>query len=253
MNVRAKPLEQVPEPGDKGMGIRELHSAGLRTPRTLVAVAAPEPEPEEVTGTDDVFRYLGLPVTAKLLVRPSLRIRRDDAPGVSGLYPSRTADYETLGDILDEMGRYEETPDRAAERLLIGEDRASRATYLLIQGLIEPDWSGVAHVAPTETGVRVTCGLVAGHLSRLVDGEVRGRECELAHVDLQGKPDVALIADEEDLAEILTLDGARDALAELYYAMRTLQGTCKGAREVEWMFAGGQMMYLQSQPVVADD
>jgi hypothetical protein len=251
--VRAKPLAGVTEPGDKGMGIRELEGAGLRTPRTLVASDTPEPEPGEITGIDEVFRYLGLPATAKLMVRPSLRIRREDAPGVSGLYPSRVADYETLGQVLDQMGRDEADPDRVAERLLIGEARASRAACLLIQELMEPDWSGVAHVAPAEAGVRVTCGLVEGHLSRLVEGEVRGRECELAQVDLQERRDVALIADEEDLTEILTLDGARSALAELYHAMRVFQDACGGAREVEWVFANGQLTYLQSQPMSADD
>jgi hypothetical protein len=244
------PLGSVEDPGDKGRGIRELALAGLETPKTLVSHESISGGQEDcVTGTDAIYDYLGLQPNASVIIRPSLMISRADAPGISGLYASREADQASVEAVVGEMAGTRSKADRDAELVLLGGQRASTGMCLLLQPLVRPLWSGVAHVRDERSGTRVSCGVVSGHLSSLVDGHSRGWQCELSEVTMREDRDVALVANEGDLMSIVELPGARAAMADLYGALRLLQSRCGEAREVEWAFDGGRLVFLQSQPI----
>jgi hypothetical protein len=251
--VTAIPLDVVDESGDKGRGLRELAEASLPIPPTLVVADASDmPQDEVLHGPDAIFAHLGLDREAKLIVRPSLRIQRDDAAGVSGLYPSLPASYDQLEATIAAAGEHHGTADRIAEGALLGAARASTAMFLLLQPMLDPAWSGVAHVVRCdEPGypAKVDCGIVAGHLSGLVDGTAEGWQCEITEVDVSGLTDVAVVADEEALVNILALTGARDRILELFEGVRRLRAFCRGDREVEWAVQDGQVTFLQSQPL----
>jgi hypothetical protein len=249
--ITAVPLQRVAEPGDKGRGLQELQRAGLPIPQTLVvANRGSDGSGDLITGADAIFDYLKLTDAGSVMVRPSLTIARDDAAGVSGLYPSRPTDLLGLAAVVASTESQYRGSDRGAELRFLGDEHASQEMRLLLQPYVVPEWSGVAHAVFGEAAnFRVSCGIVAGHLESLVSGQADGWNCDLTAVRLEADEDVALVADEEPLAEILGLPAAQGCLEELFRGMSALGQLCAGDREVEWAVARGRVVFFQSQPL----
>ena len=251
MTIRAQPIREAKSAGDKGAGLIELADAGLSVPPTVVVLDETDVSPSQVlNGSAEVGAYLGVGADEMMFIRPSLTIARRDAPAVSGLYPSREATVASLEGVIREMRSADFRRDREIELTVLGGDEPrSNGIELLVQPRLRPEWSGVAHVKAGEAGVVVECGIVEGHLSRLVDGKVVGWECRLSGVRLSDRLDVAAVAEETALTQILRLDGARNVLDELFTASGYLCASVSGDREVEWAVVGGELWFLQSQPL----
>ena len=252
--ITAVPLRQVAQPGDKGRGLQELQRAGLSIPRTLVVATRDcDATDDTVVGADAVFDYLGLTDEGSVMVRPSLTIARDDAAGVSGLYPSRRGNRSEFAAVVASMENQQRGPERGAELKVLGE-RASQEMRLLLQPYVVPEWSGVGHVSEGDKeDCRVSCGIVEGHLEDLVGGKAEGWNGDLTAVHLEADKAVALVADEEPLTEILNLPSARECLEKLFLDLRALWLECEADREVEWAVAKGRLVFFQSQPLTIQE
>jgi hypothetical protein len=243
------PLDDVDDPGDKGIGLRELRLAGLRTPSTVVLGQDPIGPPLPPTGAWRLFRQLDVPDYGRVVLRPSLRVARSSAASVSGLYESIGSDRSTLMSALDRVNSEYCGPDRAVELAMLGTRRASSSMLILVQPLIAPIISGVAHIHARSGDPRLRLGIVTGHLAKLVSGEVPGWQCELTAADFGSGREVALIADEDDAAELRSHDGLSNILVALYEDLMRLWSQARESREIEWASDENGLWYLQSQPL----
>jgi hypothetical protein len=121
--------------------------------------------------------------------------------------------------------------------------------FVLVQPLITPIISGVGHIHARSGDPRLRLGIVTGHLAKLVSGEVPGWQCELTAADFGSGREVALIADEDDAAELRSYDGLPVILAALYEDFMRLWSQVGESREIEWASGENGLWYLQSQPL----
>lgn len=244
--------DEVSEPGDKGAGLIELAAAGLRIPPTLVFHGSQATsEPMDVAR---IFGDLGVGEDRTVIARSSLLLDRSAATAVSGLYPSIRADRDSFEAVLDDVLSRHSGQDRDTEILMLaGVGGTSTGMSVLVQPFIEPLFSGVAHITLRNDRPQFRLGIVPGHLARLVEGEVSGWQCQLTVIDLDGSPEIAIIADEEDVEAIIAQAGSVAALQEIHSALDRLWSHTHASREVEWAVRDDGVWFLQSQPLLTSE
>jgi hypothetical protein len=245
-------LDSVDDPGDKGLGLVELRGAQLQIPATVVCSVSEIGS--SLSGSEvisDLFKILGVGEGGQVILRPSLRISRESAPSVSGLYDSIEADRISFMQKLDEVWQEYNGPDRQTEFKMLGIEKASSEMYVLVQPLLEPEFSGVAHMFAPSSGPRFRLGIVPGHLSGLVEGRVEGWECELTAVDIGSGSEVAIIADEDDVTALMTDVKLPSVLNRIHGELSLLWQSVRDNREVEWAVQGDSIWFLQSQPLAS--
>ena len=114
---------------------------------------------------------------------------------------------------------------------------------IVIQKMIKPVFSGVAHVF--DQNVQVSW--VEGHLSKIVKDETRGREVTL----YKTKEDHYIIRGKEEAVQTMTKDNNRiSAFCNLLDSLLQIRILMNDNLEIEWLYDGEKIWFVQAQELL---
>ncbi|MCC6669995.1 MAG: YidC/Oxa1 family membrane protein insertase [Planctomycetes bacterium] len=215
-----------------------LPAAGAKARRLAALAKAGLPTPEGFVVLTDLCR-VDAPATRAALARGVARLRgRKLAVRSSGLVEdgrqeSRAGEFLTLLEVAP--GDVPGAVQRVAVSLQIPHDGGEGFGGVLVQGMIEAEWSGVLFTEdPAHSGAMLV-ELARGGCAAVVSGQVSPLPFRFGRVS--GRP-LQSATPPIDLAPLLALG-------------RTAERLFGAPQDIEWSYAGGRFVLLQSRDVTA--